>query len=871
MPGHQADAAGEASTKARPLGPAILRVAAWPIDTLEVLRSPNHSSRIDRWIAHEGEIQRTSRLLAAQLRELIPNMEQRKARSAALSLKRALTRTCGPLPPRLSQSVLQNAAIPAALRRALLDDAGERERHAAERANIEEAHSAELDRAGAALDNIVQERDFQRALCVASASLFDQFRKARCATPSRRSRQRLQSVMHRYLMRAIGRATPNGLWAGVAVEALAENAQAPIEVRPAPSIVRISPVLSVFLRALAHLNRTRPWIEQLTWRRNPTLRRIADAKWEFGTFSSGFWVAGQVADNAALDVLLKKFDATERPLLQEIERALCASITGVTPSLARTICESWVEAGILWSSASLPPFFSDTWQALQAIIRMLPNNEAELWKASVSALRSIADRIESDMETMEPDALRNQFDAAHGLVKNLLGRYSAELRPNEHVLALDQTAPFCFSLSHRLSDQLARQLRDYWAFDRYGLGEIETRVSIFHFFDAAADTRVPLSEFLTRGAESDPAQRAWSWQDRVLPRAVGGFEAAARFAFDRWEREIEPVSAQRVYRLRGHDPRGRLNALPPGSALLLLAFPSKSGATPVRIGGITPEPCFFYSRFAHLFGSDDPFPTWHRAGVARAVDQWPLDFRDLAIRNHLNSNVTARPPSTLPLADPLDADDGLLSCGLISFNHRGRPTLTLAGTDRHIIASARSAAYLGGLDRIASVLASVSFFLGRPPLMAPIPRLNREIEAWHHLPRLLLDDAVISPERWTPNSHFGTALSQARGAERLIVWRRYVQANALPDLVYTFQGGHQTESLLATDSALAVELLGQELQAHGPTLRIQELWPQPNDFVVFDRQGRRYVAELAVPWHADDAFWDDYSSDGSKSPAGSAA
>jgi hypothetical protein len=66
-------------------------------------------------------------------------------------------------------------------------------------------------------------------------------------------------------------------------------------------------------------------------------------------------------------------------------------------------------------------------------------------------------------------------------------------------------------------------------------------------------------------------------------------------------------------------------------------------------------------------------------------------------------------------------------------------------------------------------------------------------------------------------------------------------------------------------------LLGQELQAHGPTLRIQELWPQPNDFVVFDRQGRRYVAELAVPWHADDAFWDDYSSDGSKSPAGSAA
>jgi hypothetical protein len=143
-------------------------------------------------------------------------------------------------------------------------------------------------------------------------------------------------------------------------------------------------------------------------------------------------------------------------------------------------------------------------------------------------------------------------------------------------------------------------------------------------------------------------------------------------------------------------------------------------------------------------------------------------------------------------------------------------------------------------------------------LLAPMPRLTREIECWHHLPRLMLDDAIVSPERWTPEASFGSALANARGAERLIQWRRFVRKAGLPELVYTFQGRHQTESLLATDSAIAVELLGQELQAQGPSIRMQEVFPAPEDFVVRDRHGHRYVAELAVSWAADEAFWQDY-------------
>jgi hypothetical protein len=40
---------------------------------------------------------------------------------------------------------------------------------------------------------------------------------------------------------------------------------------------------------------------------------------------------------------------------------------------------------------------------------------------------------------------------------------------------------------------------------------------------------------------------------------------------------------------------------------------------------------------------------------------------------------------------------------------------------------------------------------------------------------------------------------------------------------------------------------------------MQEILPAPADFLVRDQNDHRYVAELAVPWSADDRFWQDYA------------
>jgi hypothetical protein len=855
-PRHAGD---EAVTDARWLGPAVLRVAGWPIESLDSLRSRQLTKRIDEWIANEDEIRRSSDLLAAELHKIVPLIDERTARRAALDLKRSLHGSLEPVPERLTEGLLKNDKVRLAIGPAIRAVAERRNLHAAERADIEQAHAIELERSSAALEGIVSDARFQRALCLASPSVFRQWQAAHQGSISRRSRLRLQATLHRYLMRAAGRATPNALWAGVALEDTTEQAIVPLQVRAAPSATRVSPALSVFSRGLDHLNRRGQWIDELAWRCNPTLNRLNQKVWEFGTFAGGFWSVRRIAHYEQLEFLHAHFSPADRPSLGDIEVALCDCFPGMAPPVARKLCEVWIDAGILWSTACLPGFFTDGWQALDAMIETLPASEQPLWRQCRTTLRLIADKVETAIDTLEAGTLRDLFDKARQAAIDVLGRYGAAMFTDEDVLVVDQKAPFRFSISRDMVNQIEEKLRLYWRFDRYGLGELETRMAIGHFFGGLLpNTRTPLGEFLSRGGEIDPVQRAWSWQERVLSKASPEFAQSAKAAFARWERELEPAIDHHVHRLAIEEMPISAQALPPGSALLLLGR-SNRGAI-LRIGGLTPEPSFFYSRFSHLFGEGDAFLGWQRTALAASAARWPgLRFCELAIRNHFNPNVTARPAVAEWTIDPLDAGNGLLRRATIAPNHHGRPVLRAsADATELLIPSARSAAYLGGLDRFASVLASISFFLGRPPLLAPIPRLTREIEIWHHLPRLMLDDAVISPERWTPEASLGSTLANARGAERLIQWRRFVRKAALPDLVYTFQGQHQTESLVATDSAITVELLGQELQAHGPSLRIQELFPAPDDFVVRDDDGCRYLAELAVPWSADAAFWQDY-------------
>ena len=858
--------AGRPSKRSRNIGPAILRIAGWPIETINALQSPQLAARADEWIRNDDAIRRESDALARRLHEAIPQIDDQRTRRTALELKRYLHGTTQPVPESLVAGVLNHDRVRETLGRALEAATRRRNSHSAERDSIEHAHAAELERARGELDRITSDDRFLRALCLASPSTFRQWQHARRNPINRRNRHRLQSTLHRYVMRAVGRATPNGLWAGIALEDVNADPTVPLTTAPVASVTRVSPALAVFARALQNMNLRRPWIDVLALRLNPTVRRVSRDVWEFGTFVDGDWCVQQIAHHTAIETLAAKVSPSDRPFLHEIETILCRGDPGMDPVAVRQFAESMIEVGLLWSTAAIPPIYANTWQALDAIIETLPPSEKPLWQGCREELARIANDIQDGIDRIDANTLRRLLDDARFAADAVFTRYESPV-PSEHdVLVVDRAAPFRFSISSELANAIEDKLRVYWTFDRFGLGEIETQAGIRHFFGLAPDGgRVPLHEFLSRGAEADPGGRTRSWEDRVLAKAAGELAGKARDAFARWEQEIDPSFADPVHRLEAEDISAVSAMLPPGSALLL--FGASERGSVLRIGGVTPEPCFFYSRFSYLFCGDerapDPFLAWHRAGIGEIESRWPqLRFLDLAVRNHRNPNVAARPRTASQLIDPLADDGRALREATIACNRDGRPVLSIAREPQRLIPSARSAAYLGGLDRFASILASLSAFLGRPPLLAPMPRFSREIETWRHLPRLVLADTTISPERWTPPDDFGDSLAQAHGAERFIRWRRFVRTAGLPDFVYAFHGRHQTESLLPTDSALAVEFLGHELKGHGPSLLLQELFPAPEQFVVRDDAGRRYVAELAVAWQGDAEFWNRYVESG---------
>jgi lantibiotic biosynthesis dehydratase-like protein len=851
------------SPQSRNLGPAILRIAGWPIESMEALRSAAFAARVDAWISDDEGIERDGEDLAQGLERLVPEIKDRRTRRMALDIKRFVHGSTRPLPEPQATDLLREPLVERALGEGLKAARARRLSHAAERDAIELAHTAEIERARTELERIAGEERFLRALCLASASTYRQWQHARRHAVDRRSRERLQSTLHRYVMRAVGRATPNGLWAGITLEDVDDAATAPLTIAPAAPVTRVTPALAVFVRGLQNMNLRRPWIEAVALRLNPTTRRTGTDAWEFGTFVDGFWCARQVAHHPAIEALTTRLALTDRPRLRDVEAMLCQSDPEITPADAGLLAEALIEAGLLWSTATLPPIHADTWQALDAIIETLPASEKADWQRCRETLARMAHEIEVEIDRIDPDALRRTLDQARETVDAVLARYEALVPTGQDVLVVDQSAPFRFSLSREFARTAEERLRLYWCFDRFGLGEIEAKAAIRHMFGVSPDDApVPLHGFLSRGAEPDASGRARSWEERVLAQTTGDLARDAREAFGRWEREIEPASDSPVHVLN----TGRMSAadavLPPGSALLLVGAPDEG--VELRIGGVTPEPCFFYARFSYLFCPDprvpDPFLKWHKAATAEVEARWPqLQFMDLAIRNHHNPNVAARPRTASRLIDPLDHDGSALKDASIACNRDGRIVLSLAGGAPRAVPSARSAAYLGGLDRFASILASVSAFLGRPSLLAPMPRFNREIEAWRHLPRLMLAETTISPERWTPEDDFGTALARSTGAERFIRWRRFVRKARVPDLLYAFHGQNQTESLLAADSALAVEFLGRELRAHGPSLRLQELSPGPDRFAARDAEGKRYLTELALAWRGDDKFWSSYA------------
>ena len=243
-------------------------------------------------------------------------------------------------------------------------------------------------------------------------------------------------------MRAVGRATPNGAWSGVALEGRCQASCAFV----------FTPILEPFAAAIRAIADQEPWCPQVPPRVNPTLRR-EDSQWKFERVQNGKSISYRLEDHPLLAQLVR-FRAGNQALRSEI----CAR-------------KDLFQAGILLSGLELPRIFRDPWDAIDQVIPFLPASEQPAWRDCIRDLRGIAERLGREYEAFPLDALQAEMDQARRLLDALLARYQVPPVSREsHVLLADRRVALASLPPAGLKDRVQRAIRAYWAFDRYGVG-----------------------------------------------------------------------------------------------------------------------------------------------------------------------------------------------------------------------------------------------------------------------------------------------------------------------------------------------------------------------------------------------------------------
>src|SRR6185436_4035623 len=199
--------------------------------------------------------------------------------------------TTEPLPP-ASPEVQHVLAADPSVSAVVAAEAAERCALAELRAAFERLHDAALDDQRTVLRRLTDEPNFQRALLVANTSVA----AAWMGSPGRRAKRRrhLETTVFHYLMRACGRATPNGAWAGV-TPVMPRQVDADTRVLIATPVdarhdvtLNLRPFLTM-LDALTRQPRYR-WLRPLHL--NPTLRTDGAAGWRYEREQAGIhrWV-----------------------------------------------------------------------------------------------------------------------------------------------------------------------------------------------------------------------------------------------------------------------------------------------------------------------------------------------------------------------------------------------------------------------------------------------------------------------------------------------------------------------------------------------------------------------------------------------------
>ena len=830
------------------IAPLIFRIASWPMDTIEDLRSPLFAAEMDRALARRSAIQGRSASLSSMLYEEVPRLG-RGERRAALRVRRALHRSTDPV-SRADMGVLMGSFELAQGAKELLgaDDA-ERLSLQCQLVRLRNLYQAALDREVEALARIARQPKFRKALAVASLSTSEAWEQGLRGSGCLEN-WRLRATLLNYVMRSVGRATPNGLWAAVAMEDLSDAAQ-PIKIRSTEPRVFVKPDVNVFFNLFSAASSPENYRRAIFLRCNPTLTEVAHGEYLYAHCRNDSWVITRSLDDGTIARLRKSLPDSDVADFEQLRAAA---------GISDEALDRLYIAGVLWPACDREGIHEDAWAALEGLVACLRPAERHKWQELILELHGICSSLESAYDDIGLEQLHLQLGRARRNVNRLAAHYGAEPSPaDRNVLIFDGTAPFQIAVSRAFREQIFGAVRRCWEFDRGGIGEASARDARLSMAENEGAARVmALAGLSTQRAGADTAREihvsdgavAGSWEESLEGIHNQDLRNRCQGILQNWTADLEGAAGKSVHRV-GLAAPDQICPMGPGAALVM------PGITPegisVRVGSIAPDWCAFYGRFHHLFRATGQmtFREWIEQAKA-FVESRGVVLGDVIVRGAHDRNAALRPSVGTARLDPL----GSTLSGMTAQCHATEPITLQDESGRQVFPVLHSAVETSKADPWSRWLADLERHAGRMTLLAPQPPLGLELTSWKHTPRLVLDSAtVIAPERWWCPTEVAEQLRTSVGFDRFLAWRSWVRHGAMPERMYAQHGDVGTESLLLADSLLSVEVLGRALSQSDAPLRLQEMFFGDAGLWLRDEGGRKYMAEMALAWAGDPMFW----------------
>jgi Lantibiotic dehydratase, N terminus len=851
---------------------ATLRVASWPIEIVESFGCPDLADRAHELLALESDLGGRRESVRDRLRVERCWLDDRDARAYVARVRRVVARSLDPL-PEPSEHVRAVVACRAALSELLVEEGGLRAELAGRREVFEVVHAQELEREQLELRRLAGTAAFRKALAVCNLQLARRWAQEPAADRRRLGRWRRveASVLHT-LMRAVGRATPSGAWAGVAAIRPGPDA-AGLLIEPAPARRRAVVDLQAFravLRGLAGCPRYR---DDGPLTLEPTLyRRAAGWSWERDRGGVREWQC--LPRQPVFDAIVAGVAAGPCRAATIVE-SVASELDGDAQTRAQVarVVARFVESGILHTSLEAPVAATDPWAALDEISKRLADADRLRWTSCVLALRGLCDELGERYEALSPAAVEAIVDAAAGHLRDLWDGCGLAGTPPDGVIRLELHAPFEATWGEACRETVVEAVKDLLSFHAAdGGAELFRQQSM-----AAVVAACPPGATVAVDALLRDGKLAWNvgspgtvvrdathldapeTREEIFARALGDrrIAADARAHCRRWEAHTAELQGQTEATV----PSASVDhaAMPGATGSLLLRI---AGPLDVWLGAGRPEASAFRSCAAS-------FPDTATAPVEASRDQL---LRAHAGEVGLVRVVPDDADVGAALAGFLDAElarllpHGASGAGLagvrLTVDGASRPWLTGPHAVDPWVPTYDGVAAAGFGDRCARLLITLGRAHGWEFPSFGLPPSDAERTRWRYLPRLRLPGgAVLSPRRWTIGADTLAAIAAERAAARYLAWQAEVRRRGIPELVYV-RAPMAPELLMRTDSALAVDALFRKLSPRARWLSVEELPGEPDGWPVRGPSGEHYLAEVAVTWVAPDHWRRVRSSDG---------